>query len=85
MCRTAELRVSNNGRCLRVPAAAGITAVLNYVDLPVISNTECASIFASYIVSSTLCVSSPGGKSTCSVSEARPHLILFYSAILLRL
>jgi hypothetical protein len=49
-------------------AIPGVTAILNYVDLPVINNTECAAVFGSYIIDSTLCVSTIGGQSTCNVS-----------------
>ncbi|XP_021928759.1 brachyurin-like [Zootermopsis nevadensis] len=56
-------------------SASGITTVLNYVDLPVISNTDCAGVFGSYIVSSTLCVAAPNGKSTCSGDSGGPLVI----------
>jgi len=46
----------------------GVTTVLNYVDLEVINNTECAAVFGSYIIESTLCASTIGAHSTCSVS-----------------
>lgn len=49
-------------------AVTGVTDVLNYVDLLVITNTQCATVFGSYIISSTLCVSTLGGQSTCNVS-----------------
>jgi len=49
-------------------AIPGVTAVLNYVDLPVINNTECAAVFGSYIIASTLCLSTIGGHSTCNAS-----------------
>jgi hypothetical protein len=57
--------------------------VLNYVDLQVISNTDCASVFGSYIVSSTLCLATPGGKSTCSVSHTETDILLFYLTTIL--
>jgi hypothetical protein len=49
-------------------AVAGVTAVLNYVDLSVITNAQCATVFGSYVISSTLCVSTLDGHSTCNVS-----------------
>jgi hypothetical protein len=69
--------------CSRVTGASGVTNVLNYVDLQVITNTECASVFGSYIVSSTLCLATPGGKSTCSVSHTETDILLFYLTAIL--
>jgi len=53
-------------------AIPGVTAVLNFVDLPVISNTECAAVFGSYIIDSTLCTSTIGGHSTCNGDSGGP-------------
>jgi hypothetical protein len=57
--------------------------VLNYVDLLVITNTACASVFGSYIVPSTLCTATTDGKSTCSVSHTETDILLFYLATIL--
>ncbi|GFG36602.1 hypothetical protein Cfor_05815 [Coptotermes formosanus] len=53
-------------------AVTGVTDVLNYVDLLVITNTQCATVFGSYIISSTLCVSTLGGQSTCNGDSGGP-------------
>lgn len=48
-------------------SAPGISATLNYVDgLPVISDADCQVIYGP-LSGSTLCVSSEGGRGTCSV------------------
>jgi len=44
----------------------GVSPSLNYVDLPIISNAECSGYYGSIIVSSTICASGNGGKSTCN-------------------
>lgn len=53
-------------------AVAGVTAVLNYVDLSVITNAQCATVFGSYVISSTLCVSTLDGHSTCNGDSGGP-------------
>lgn len=49
-----------------------VSATLNYADLPVIGNGECASIYPGYIQWNTLCTSSAGGSSTCSGDAGGP-------------
>ena len=41
---------------------------LNYVDLTVITNTQCANTFGNIITSTKICTSTTGGRSICSVS-----------------
>jgi len=45
-----------------------VSPTLNYVDLTVITNTECAAIFGSIITPTKICTSTPGGQSPCNVS-----------------
>jgi len=48
--------------------ASGVSPTLNYVDLTVITNTECANIYGTIVTATKICCSTPGGKSTCNVS-----------------
>jgi len=48
--------------------AFGVSPTLNYVDLTVIINTECAATYGSIITDTNICTASPNGQSTCSVS-----------------
>ena len=42
--------------------------ILNFVDLTVITNQQCAQTFGSIIIASTLCCATSNGQSTCNVS-----------------
>ncbi|XP_037817054.1 serine protease 1-like [Lucilia sericata] len=46
--------------------------MLNYADLPVISNAECAQTYGSIITDTLLCVSTPDGTSTCQGDSGGP-------------
>jgi hypothetical protein len=48
--------------------ASGVIPALNYVDLTVITNTQCASTYGSIITATKNCCSTSGGQSTCNVS-----------------
>ncbi|KAK7790018.1 hypothetical protein R5R35_012979 [Gryllus longicercus] len=56
----------------RTSQNSGVSNTLNYVDLPIITNTVCAQTYGSIIVSSTLCASGSGGKSTCNGDSGGP-------------
>ena len=45
-----------------------MSPTLNYVDLTVITNTECAGIFGTLITSTKICTATTGGQSPCKVS-----------------
>ncbi|KAJ4436546.1 hypothetical protein ANN_16577 [Periplaneta americana] len=64
-----SVRVSGWG--LNSDSATEITENLQYVDLTVITNQECNSVYGD-ITSGMLCVSTPGGKSTCSGDSGGP-------------
>ncbi|XP_069700742.1 brachyurin-like [Periplaneta americana] len=64
------LRVSGWGKTY--DGATGITPALQFVDLTVITNNECAQTFGSGITSSNLCVSTYGGQSTCNGDSGGP-------------
>ncbi|XP_069688317.1 transmembrane protease serine 9-like [Periplaneta americana] len=64
-----SVRVSGWGK--NSDSASGITAQLQYVDLTVITNQECNSVYG-IITSGMLCVSTPGGRSTCSGDSGGP-------------
>ncbi|XP_059491200.1 brachyurin-like [Neocloeon triangulifer] len=52
---------------------SSISDVLRYVSLPIISNSQCASIYgSSVVISSTLCCSGAGGLSTCNGDSGGP-------------
>ncbi|XP_059491203.1 brachyurin-like isoform X2 [Neocloeon triangulifer] len=54
-------------------ATTSITDVLRYVSLPIIANTQCATIYGtSVVISSTLCCSGAGGLSTCNGDSGGP-------------
>lgn len=48
-------------------AASEISDNLRFVEVPVITNAECAQAFGS-VPESNLCTSSPDGKSSCTVN-----------------
>nr|AGM32844.1 trypsin-like serine protease [Coptotermes formosanus] len=52
--------------------SSGISPTLQYVDLTVITNTECADVFGSFITPSKLCTATTGGQSTCSGDGGGP-------------
>ena len=47
----------------------GVSPTLNYADLTVIPNTQCASYYGSIITCTKLCTATTGGVSTCGVSS----------------
>ena len=47
---------------------SGVSPTLNYVDLTVITNTECAAVYGSIITPTKICTATPNGQSTCNVS-----------------
>jgi len=53
---------------LHFTGSTNVSPTLNYVDLTVITNTECAATFGSLITSTKICTSTPGGQSPCNVS-----------------
>jgi len=53
---------------LHFTGSTTVSPTLNYVDLTVITNTECAAIFGSIITPTKICTSTPGGQSPCNVS-----------------
>ncbi|XP_072946644.1 collagenase-like [Epargyreus clarus] len=61
------------GRTSDFPATPiSVNQVLSHVSLPVITNDECRRTFGNNIISSTLCTSGAGGKSTCSGDSGGP-------------
>ncbi|XP_005191306.1 serine protease 1-like [Musca domestica] len=49
---------------------------LNYARLPIISNSQCASVYGSTVVTSnSICVSTPGGASTCNGDSGGPLVL----------
>ncbi|XP_076042405.1 chymotrypsin BI-like [Oratosquilla oratoria] len=53
-------------------SAGGITNKLRNVNLPVISNTECAYTYGGIVTDNILCTSGAGGKGTCSGDSGGP-------------
>jgi len=53
---------------LHSTGSTSISPTLNYVDLTVITNTECAAIYGSIITPTKICAATTGGQSTCNVS-----------------
>ena len=53
---------------LRFTGSSTISSILNYVDLTVITNTECAATYGSIITSTKICTATTNGQSTCNVS-----------------
>ncbi|XP_069688740.1 brachyurin-like isoform X1 [Periplaneta americana] len=64
-----SVRVSGWG--INSDSATQLTENLQYVDLTVITNQECNSVYG-VITSGMICVSTPGGKSTCSGDSGGP-------------
>ena len=63
--------------------ASGVSPTLNYVDLTVITNTQCAGIYGSIITPTKICTATSNGQSTCNVSFSfgySPEIQLFLSA-----
>jgi len=55
---------------------SGLSPTLNYVDLTVITNAECAAVFGNAITDVKICTSTPGGQSTCSGDSGGPLIYL---------
>ncbi|KAH8364127.1 hypothetical protein KR084_002809, partial [Drosophila pseudotakahashii] len=54
-------------------SSSSVSNILNYVTLTVITNSACASTYGSAVVtSSTLCVATPNGQSTCNGDSGGP-------------
>ena len=49
---------------------------LSYVDLPVISNEECALVYGSIVQPSTVCASGEGGKNICIGDSGGPLAVI---------
>ncbi|KAJ9582270.1 hypothetical protein L9F63_003399 [Diploptera punctata] len=52
--------------------AGGISSTLQYVDLRIINNNECAYTYGDVITASKICVSTIGGYSTCNGDSGGP-------------
>ena len=53
---------------LHFTGSISVSTNLNYVDLTVITNTQCANIYGSIITPTKICTATPNGQSTCNVS-----------------
>ena len=53
---------------LHFTGASSVSSNLNYVDLTVITNSQCANTYGNIITSTKICTSTTGGRSTCNVS-----------------
>ncbi|XP_069702007.1 brachyurin-like [Periplaneta americana] len=73
------VRVSGWGKIS--DSASSVTDQLRFVDLTVITNSVCAGTYGSVITSSKLCVSTPGGRSTCSGDSGGPLVHLESSGV----
>jgi len=47
-------------------SSSSISQTLNYVDLTVITNTQCANVYGSIITPTKICTATTGGQSPCS-------------------
>ncbi|XP_065357019.1 serine protease 1-like [Calliphora vicina] len=56
-------------------SATGVTTDLQWARMEVISNSACARTYGSTITSSNLCVSTPGGVSTCKGDSGGPLVL----------
>jgi len=61
---------------------------LNYIDLTVINNTECADLYGDIITDTKICTGTPNGQSACYVSfsfrySSEIHFFLFTTQNLL--
>ncbi|PSN39432.1 hypothetical protein C0J52_12351 [Blattella germanica] len=57
------------------PGSTSISSTLQYVDLSVITNNECANTYGNIITSTKLCVRTSGGQSTCNGDSGGPLVI----------
>jgi hypothetical protein len=62
-------------------AAAGISPVLREVDVPCISNAECAATYGATITDGNICVDTTGGKGSCNVIFKNELKFRFYSLV----
>ena len=53
---------------LHFTGSTSVSPTLNFVDLTVITNTQCAATYGSVITATKICCATPGGQSTCNVS-----------------
>ncbi|XP_067644961.1 collagenase-like [Eurosta solidaginis] len=60
----------------RISDSSTVVSNLNYARLTVISNSECAQTYdTKFVVSSTLCISTPSGTSTCQGDSGGPLVL----------
>ena len=55
--------------------ASDVSPTLNYVDLTVITNTECAETYGDTITPTKICTATPLGQSTCNVSFSFRYIL----------
>ncbi|XP_067003861.1 brachyurin [Anabrus simplex] len=69
----SAVRISGWGR---TSSNSGVSSTLNYADLTVITNTNCARYFGSVINSSKICTTGVNGRSPCNGDSGGPLVVL---------